>query len=153
MSPKTLFSVVFIGTTFALTASACTKANPNTVFEDFENYNKRYNEIVRTYDIKGFTALYNPNPVWIDPNKPPVSGLEVPQQTLQFLADNKGLLSHTLEQVHMSDDGSQAVITGEYDAKIEAFNTHSKGTYLFVLTRDGDEWKIAVDMFNEHLEE
>lgn len=150
---KNLFlglAVLALGAVFAI--PAFTSSSQNSTFETFENYNDTYNEIVKTYDVEAFTQLYNAHPVWIDPNKPPVSGLAVPRQTLQFLAQNEGLLSHTLEEVYMSDDGTQAVITGEYNLSIAKFKKKGKGTYLFVLKREGDAWKIAVDMFNEHIE-
>lgn len=115
-------------------------------------YNDRYNEIVQSYDIKAFLALYSNDPLWIAPNNPPVAGLDVPRNTLQFLADKAGVLTHTVEHVYTSNDGSQAVLIGQYDAVIDSINQKSSGTYLFVLARDGNEWDIIVDMFNSHTE-
>lgn len=152
MFTKTIITIATLTAGLALAAPAFTNSAPNSVFEEFQQYNTQYNEIVSTYDIDAFTQLYNAHPVWIDPNKAPVAGLDVPQQTLQFLAANEGVLTHTLEQLYVSDDGTQAVMTGQYDLTIDKFKKKGKGTYLFVLKHDGTDWKIAVDMFNEHLE-
>lgn len=137
---------------FAIGVSACAPSSSQVTAESFKAYNDDYNKIVSAYDIEAFKALYTNNPVWIDPNKAPVSGLTVPAETLGFLAANEGLLSHTLEEVYMSDDGTQAVITGEYNLEIKKFKKKGNGTYLFVLKREGETWKIAVDMFNEHVD-
>ena len=152
MFKNLLIGIATLAVGAAIAVPAFTSNTQHSTFESFEKYNAAYNEIVSTYDLEAFTQLYNAHPVWIDPNKAPVSGLTVPRQTLQFLAANEGLLSHTLEEVYMSDDGTQAVITGEYNLEIEKFSKKGKGTYLFVLKREGETWKIAVDMFNEHVE-
>jgi len=43
----------------------------------FEAYNDRYNEIIATYDLESFLGLYNDAPLWIEPDKAPVAGLDV----------------------------------------------------------------------------
>lgn len=42
---------------------------------------------------------------------------------------------------------------GTYNLNIEAVGAQAIGTYLFVLERNGDEWDIVVDMFNQHAAE
>ena len=42
---------------------------------------------------------------------------------------------------------------GEADILVERAELDAMGTYLFVLERYGEDWKIVVDMFNQYAEE
>lgn len=113
-------------------------------------YNERYNAIAADYDMDAFVALYNANPLWVAPGKEPVAGLEVPRNTFGFLAKNNGKLTHTADHTFVSKDGSQAVLMGRYDINVESKGVKGAGTYLFVMKRNGTEWDIVVDMYNQH---
>lgn len=138
-------------------ASLVTPVHANTVTDRVEQelraYNDNYNELVANYDLEAFVALYNDTPLWIAPSVAPVQGLDVPRNTFQFIIEKEGQLTHTFDEFIVSDDGSQAVMIGQYAANIEAVGAQSTGTYLFVLERTDDNWKIVVDMFNEHTEQ
>ncbi|MBT8154670.1 nuclear transport factor 2 family protein [Epibacterium ulvae] len=120
---------------------------------EFEAYNDRYNEIIANYDLEAFMNLYNDSPLWIEPDKAPIAGLEVPGGTFGFIVQNEGALTHTFDELKISDDGSQAVMIGTYALDIEKVGAKAEGTYLFVLERNGDSWDIVVDMFNQHAAE
>lgn len=113
-------------------------------------YNERYNQIASAHDMDAFVALYNNNPLWIAPGKAPVAGLEVPSNTFGFLAQNKGKLTHSADHTFVSKDSSQAVLIGRYDLDVESKGVKGNGTYLFVMKRNGSEWDIVVDMYNQH---
>ncbi|WP_342077793.1 nuclear transport factor 2 family protein [Yoonia sp. SS1-5] len=113
-------------------------------------YNDRYNEIIRDYDLDAFVALYNDTPLWIAPDTPPVAGLDVPRGTFGFIIQNEGFLTHSFDELFVSDDGTQAVMIGRYDLDVEKAGAQAEGTYLFVLQRNGEGWDIVVDMFNQH---
>ncbi|MEJ6393823.1 nuclear transport factor 2 family protein [Gymnodinialimonas sp. 2305UL16-5] len=114
-------------------------------------YNDRFNEIVATYDLEAFLALYVDEPLWIAPGERPVAGLDVPAGTFGFIIENAGAFSHSFEHFFVSDDGSQAVMIGDYDLDVEQAGVAATGTYLFVMERHGeDEWRIVADMFNQH---
>ena len=117
---------------------------------DFETYNDRYNQIIETYDLEAFLALYNDTPLWIAPETQAVAGLDVPRGTFGFIIENEGKLTHTFDELIVSDDGSQAVMIGTYALNVEKVGAKAEGTYLFVLERTDDGWDIVVDMFNQH---
>ena len=148
----TLFSSLKGFALATLIATPALAANDAQIAE-FEAYNDLYNEIIETYNLEAFIALYNDAPIWIDPAKAPVDGLDVPSGTFGFIVQNEGQLTHTFDELKISDDGSQAVMIGTYDLNIEAVGAQATGTYLFVLERNGDEWDIVVDMFNQHAAE
>lgn len=118
--------------------------------EDLVQYNQSYNQIVASYDMDGFLGLYADNPLWIAPTDTPVAGLDIPRNTFGFITEKKGVLTHSADHTFFSKDGSQAVLIGQYDIAIDAVGRKGSGTYLFVLQREGEDWKIVVDMFNEH---
>ncbi len=146
---KTLSTVLI--SILVVTASAFAQDNAETVKKELNTYNDRYNEIVQSHDVDTFVGLYSNNPLWISPTDAPVAGLELPRNTLQFLADNDGKLHHTADHVFVSSDGSQAVLIGKYDVAVEKFHRKADGTYLLVLARKNEGWDIVVDMYNEHV--
>lgn len=149
-SKTTTFVLGGLLTAAVLFGTKTTAASPSANVADLASYNDSYNEIIANYDMDGFLDLYTNNPLWIAPTEAPVSGLEVPRNTFGFITAKKGNLSHTADHTFFSKDGSQAVLIGQYDVEIAAVGKKGTGTYLFVLEREGDGWKIVVDMFNEH---
>lgn len=125
-------------------------AQNTDIQQDLSAYNDRYNEIIATYDLEAFLALYNDAPLWIAPDKPPVAGLDIPAGTFGFIIENEGRLAHSFDQLFTSDDGSQAVMIGTYNLDIAKVGVTGQGTYLFVMEREGEGWNIIVDMFNQH---
>lgn len=121
--------------------------------QEFTAYNDRYNEIITTNDLEAFIKLYNDEPLWIAPEKAPAAGLDVPRGTFGFIIQNEGKLTHSFDELIVSDDGTQAVMIGQYDLNVEKVGVAATGTYLFVLAREGDGWDIVVDMFNQHAAE
>lgn len=115
-------------------------------------YNEKYNQIVGDYDIEAFLALYNSSPLWIAPNERPVAGLDVPRAAFEFLSGNGGSLLHSANHSFVSQDGTQAVLIGQYDLDVEKVGVKSSGTYLFVMKKTTDgEWDVVVDMYNQHV--
>ena len=130
----------------ALTAAA----QDRDMQQDLSAYNDRYNEIVAEYDLEAFLELYGDAPLWIAPGQPPVAGLDVPAGTFGFIIENEGVFSHSFDQFFASQDGTQAVMIGGYDLDVEKAGVTAQGTYLFVMERTGDGWRIVADMFNQH---
>lgn len=142
----TIAATLMLGACSAATSSTA----PLPTKADLVTYNATYNEIAARYDMNAFLGLYSNNPLWIAPTDAPAAGLDVPRNTFGFLSAKKGILTHTADHTFFSKDGSQAVLIGRYDIAINAVGVKADGTYLFVLEREGDGWKIIVDMFNEH---
>lgn len=130
--------------------SPATSSVPLPTKADLVSYNAEYNKIAASYDMDAFLGLYSNNPLWIAPTKAPAAGLDVPRNTFGFLSAQKGILTHSADHTFFSKDGSQAVLIGRYDIAMNAVGVKADGTYLFVMQREGDGWKIIIDMFNEH---
>lgn len=116
-------------------------------------FNDRFNAYAAAYDIEGIVSLYDEKALWIAPEKRPVAGKETPRNTFTFLTENKGSLVHTVEELIVSDDASQAIMIGDAIVKVENAGLDFVGTYLFVLERGNKDWEIVADMFNRHTEE
>lgn len=118
--------------------------------QELTAYNDRYNEIAANYDLEAFLDLYNDSPLWIAPEKKPVAGREVPAGTFGFIVKNKGKFSHSFDNFFVSKDGTQAVMIGDYDLNVKKVGVKATGTYLLVLKKADDKWKIVADMYNQH---
>jgi ketosteroid isomerase-like protein len=147
---RALLAVAFVAATVPALADDASDA----IHADLVAFNDRFNTYAATYDIDGMMSLYDADTLWIEPGKPPAEGRDgVPRQTFTFLSENQGHLSHTVDRLFVSGDGSQAVMIGEADVLVESAGLDITGTYLFVLERDGETWEIVADMFNYHDEE
>lgn len=119
---------------------------------DLIAFNDRFNEIMVALDVESAVALYDEDSLWIDSENPPIPGPEGALTNFGFLAANNGSNIHTVDRLILSEDGSQAIMIGDADILVESQGLDFTGTYQFVLVRDGDDWKIMVDMFNTHVE-
>lgn len=123
-----------------------------SVLQDLEAVNDQFNAAAAAYDMEKFLSLYSKSALWIAPATPPVAGHDEPRAMFQFLADNQGTLTHTVDQLFVSQDGTLAVMIGTADVLMESAEIDADGTYLFVLERDGENWQIAADMWHQHRE-
>lgn len=124
----------------------------DTVRAELHAFNDRFNAYAEAYDVDGIVSLYDEKALWIAPKTPPVAGLETPRNTFSFLTENKGSITHSVDELIISDDGSQAVMIGGVEVLVEQAGMDFDGTYLFVLERDDEDWKIVADMFHQYLE-
>jgi ketosteroid isomerase-like protein len=140
-------AVLLLATSFASAAddrSGALRAELNA-------FNDQFNTYAATLNVEGMMSLYDKDVIWIAPTDAPARGREgVPRQTFTFVADNKGTLSHTVTDLIISDDGSQAVMIGTNNGEIKSKNFVVRGTYLFVLKKKTEQWQIVSDMFNKH---
>lgn len=121
-----------------------------TAEQELIAFNDQYNEFISAYDIDGFLSLYSEEVLWIAPESPAVQGHDVPRGTFQFLIDNEGSVKHTIDTLFVSDDGTQATMIGETHIVVEKAGLDVTGTYLFVLERNGTDWIIITDMYNQY---
>lgn len=147
---NTIFTL-FLFVSASLTAGETIKTSD--LEAELNAFNDRFNKLVIDKDIEGLLSLYSKNTLWIAPAKRPVKGQSEPRATFQFLIDNNGELTHTVDQLFVSDDGSQAVMIGTAEILVEQVEMKATGTYLFVLKPDGNNWKIATDMWHQHSDE
>ncbi|MEX0280140.1 MAG: nuclear transport factor 2 family protein [Arenibacterium sp.] len=114
----------------------------------FHAINDAFNAAAAARDPDAMLSLYSNDTIWIAPNAPKAQGLDTPRATYEFVFGNDATLSHTLDDVMMSDDGSLAVMIGNFDFSAPSLNLADTGTYLFVLSSENGNWKIVADMFN-----
>ncbi|MBT0957882.1 DUF4440 domain-containing protein [Alphaproteobacteria bacterium KMM 3653] len=139
----------------ALPAIAETQAQ-SQARESLMAFNDRFNELAAAHDAAGLIALYDEDAFWIAPATRPAQGRDgVPRQTINFMSENKGDLSHTIEDLFISDDGTQAVMKGLTRAAVESQGFQLEGSYVYVLERENedDEWQIVLDMFSNYATE
>ncbi|WP_299144202.1 nuclear transport factor 2 family protein [uncultured Tateyamaria sp.] len=117
------------------------------------DFNATFNSYAANHDIEGLVSLYHEDAYWIAPDALPAKGRDgVPRQTITFMSENKGELSHTVDDLFVSPDGLQAVMMGVTDAAVASAGFELTGTYVYVLTRaDTDApWQVVLDMYNRH---
>lgn len=147
---KSLSIAASIAALFIMTSTAMADTALSTR-ESLVKFNDTFNQYAASHDVEAMMSLYDQDAYWIAPKTPPAKGRDgVPRQTFSFLSENKGHLSHTIDELFISDDGTQAVMMGEAIVLVEKANLDIKGTYIFTLEREGDKWEIATDMFNHH---
>lgn len=116
-------------------------------------FNDLFNDYAKNNDVESIVSLYDEEALWIAPRTPPVTGKQAPRETFWFLVASEGSISHTIDHLFISDDGSQAVMIWDAIVLAEKAGLDFTGTYKFVLERRGDSWKIVSDMFNQHIQE
>lgn len=112
--------------------------------------NDEFNAAAAASDAERLVNLYADDTLWIAQGSPVTQGLEGPRQLFEFVTQNKGKVTHTIDHLFVSDDETLAVMIGSVDAVIESQGTDATGTYLFVLKPDDDGWKIVTDMWHQH---
>ncbi|MEX0303287.1 MAG: nuclear transport factor 2 family protein [Leisingera sp.] len=155
MRLKSALSAVAVITSLALPAFAETAAQ-SAARESLIAFNDRFNELAATHNAAGLIALYGEGTFWIAPAARPVQGRDgVPRQTITFMSENKGELSHTVEDLFISDDGTQAVMKGVTKASVESQGFELEGSYIYVLERENEDapWQIVLDMFSNYATE
>lgn len=153
---RNVFKIGAVASAIAVIAlSTYANDKDDAVRDSLITFNETFNEHAANLDIEGLLSHYHKDAYWIAPETPPAKGRDgVPRQTVTFLSENNGLLSHTVDDLFISDDGTQAVMMGVTEASVEAAGFKLKGTYLYVLKRDSDQdpWIIVADMFNNYKE-
>lgn len=155
MRSTSALTTIAIFASLALPVIAETQAEADAR-ESLIAFNDRFNELAASHDADGLVALYDENTFWIAPATPPAQGRDgVPLQTIVFMSENQGDLSHTVEDLFISDDGTQAVMKGVTRASVEAHDFQLEGSYIYVLERENEDvpWRIVLDMFSNYATE
>lgn len=125
-------------------------ANQAAKTKSLHAFNDVFNQAVIDRDADTLVGLYSHDTLWIEQGKKPVTGLEEPRKLFEFVTSNQGDVSHTVDNLFLSSDGSMAVMIGSVQATVEKVGMDATGTYLFVLKPEGDSWKIVTDMWHQH---
>ena len=115
-----------------------------------EALNERFNQAAANHDAADLLSLYADNTLWIEQGKPVSQGLDGPRALFEFVAANKGMVTHTIDHLFVSDDASLAVMIGSVAAKMATVGLDATGTYLFVLKPEDEGWEIITDMWHQH---
>lgn len=135
----------------ALAASAVSAgAKDNSPSIELHELNDKFNEAVSNQDADGILKLYADDTIWIEQGKPATRGLQQPRELFEFVTANKGEVTHTVDTLFISDDGTLAVMIGSVVAKMETVGMDATGTYLYVLKPTDDGWKVVTDMWHQH---
>lgn len=115
--------------------------------------NDEFNAGAAASDAERLVNLYANDTLWIAQGTPVSQGLEGPRQLFEFVTQNQGKVTHTIDHLFVSDDETLAVMIGSVEAVIESQGMDATGTYLFVLEPDDDGWEIVTDMWHQHGEQ
>lgn len=118
--------------------------------EELNQLNDRFNEAVQNHDAEAILSLYAEESLWIEQGKPAVKGLEPARKLFEFVTANKGSVTHSVDTLFVSDDGTLAVMIGSVVARMETVGLDATGTYLYVLQPGEDGWKVVTDMWHQH---
>eukprot|EP00903_Cladosiphon_okamuranus_P002453 g2451.t1 len=149
MNVKLLLGGLLLAATILLAPKVYADSNTNTV-QELESLNDRFNEAVQNHDAEAILSLYAKDSLWIEQGKPAVKGLEPARELFEFVTANKGSVTHSIDTLFVSDDGTLAVMIGSVVAKMETVGLDATGTYLYVLQPGEDGWKVVTDMWHQH---
>ena len=125
-------------------------AKDNSPAAQLHELNDQFNEAVTRHDANGILKLYADDTIWIEQGKSATSGLHEPRKLFEFVTANKGEVTHSVDTLFVSDDGTLAVMIGSVVAKMESVGMDATGTYLYVLKPTDDGWKDVTDMWHQH---
>ena len=113
---------------------------------------KQFIEAFNKGDAAAVANMYTADARLLPPNGEMVEGRENIQKFWQG-AISAGLKMVTLETVHVESQGNIAVEVGRYTSTITraGATTTDKGKYVVQWKREGQNWKLAVDIFNSNM--
>ncbi|UZD89724.1 YybH family protein [Cognatishimia activa] len=114
--------------------------------------NDRFNEAAAAGDAEALIGLYADDTLWIEQGKRVTQGLEGPRQLFEFVTQNAGEVTHTIDHLFVSEDETLAVMIGSVEAVVKRAGLDATGTYLFVLKPEDEGWEIVTDMWHQHVE-
>ena len=113
----------------------------------------RFNAVAADHDAAGLLSLYADDTLWIEQGKPVNHGLDGPRALFEFVAANRGNVTHAIDHLFVSDDATLAVMIGSVDAEMQTVGLDATGTYLFVLHPDDEGWEIVTGMWHQHAQD
>ena len=113
---------------------------------------KQFIEAFNKGDAAAVANMYTADARLLPPNGEMVEGRENIQKFWQA-GISAGLKMVTLETVHVESQGNIAVEVGRYTSTITraGATTTDKGKYVVQWKREGQNWKLAVDIFNSNM--
>ena len=115
-----------------------------------ETNNKQFTEVFNKGDAAAIANMYTVDARLLPPNSEMVEGRPNIQKFWQG-AMTAGVKMVSLETLHVETQGNIAVEIGRYTTTMPGAGgttTTDKGKYVVVWKREGQSWKLAVDIFN-----
>ena len=111
---------------------------------------KQFTEAFNKGDAAAVANLYTMDARLLPPNSEMVEGRPNIQKFWQG-AMTAGVKMVSLETVHVETQGNVAIEIGRYTTTMPGAGgttTTDKGKYVVVWKREGESWKLAIDIFN-----
>jgi uncharacterized protein (TIGR02246 family) len=136
--------------TLLITCAASIAEAQQSVRTAIEANTKQFTEAFNKGDAAAVANMYTMDARVLPPNGEMVEGRSNIQKFWQG-AMSAGVKMVSLETVHVETQGNFAVEIGRYTTTIPGAGgttTTDKGKYVVVWKREGESWKLAVDIFN-----
>jgi uncharacterized protein (TIGR02246 family) len=111
-----------------------------------EATNARFVQAANSGDTVRVASLYTEDAVLLAPNAPMMRGRQEIKGFFDGLVQQMGLPELGLHTLQVEEHGELAWEVGAYTMKLAG--TSDAGKYVVVWKRQGDDWKLAVDIWN-----
>ncbi|AHD08871.1 YybH family protein [Phaeobacter gallaeciensis] len=112
--------------------------------------NDAFNAGIVAQDQEALLSLYGEEVMWIAPGTAmTLNGRDEAAKLFTFMTGAEAQVTHDIDHLFVSDDETLAVMIGDVVAKAPSMGVDGHGTYLYVLNKNGDDWKIIGDMRNQ----
>jgi uncharacterized protein (TIGR02246 family) len=116
-----------------------------------EEVNAQFGAAVSRGDTTAVTALYTDDAVVLPPNAEIVRGKQAIKGLFDGMMQQMGIPQLTLETNEVEEIGDTANEIGQYTLKFQPAGGESVtdiGKYVVIWKREGDDWKLHVDIWN-----
>jgi len=110
-----------------------------------------YQNMLNNEEIEKISTLYSEQAIFMPPDVPAIKGVEEVVLTYEYLFSQFDFeLEFDIKQVVISENFAYVLSNSEGTITLESNETEvtSKNQEIFILIKDGDDWKISRYMFN-----
>ncbi len=111
-----------------------------------EATNARFGEALSSGDTASVAALYTEDAVMLAPNAPMLRGRQAIKGFLDGMVEQMGIPELRLNTKQVEEHGDTAWEIGAYTMKLQGVS--DEGKYIVVWKRQGNDWKLAADIWN-----
>lgn len=116
-----------------------------------EETNARFGAAASRGDMAAVAELYTDDAVLLPPNAEMVRGKQAIKSFFDGLVQAMGMPQLSLQTKEVEEIGDTACEIGQYTLKFQPSGGEpvtDVGKYVVIWKRDGDAWKLAVDIWN-----
>jgi len=110
-----------------------------------------YQIALNTEDIEKISTLYSKHGIFMPPEIPAINGVEEIANTYEYVFSQSDFeLEFDIKEVIISENFAYVISNSEGTITLESSETEetSKNQEIFILIKEGDNWKISRYMFN-----